>query len=308
MCNIAKENWFNANCDEISFEKAFDRVSHEKLCDILKASGIDGKDIRVIARLYWEQLAVVRTGKGNSKKIKIKRGTRQGCVLSPYLFNLFTEMIFRALDSQWGISIGGRKISNLRYADDTALMANSEIELQRIAERVNDKGKEFGMKINVKKTKTMVVSRNAVVPRMNIVLDGQRVEQVAHFTYLGQKFTENGKCDDEIKSRIEQARVAFNSMRDILCCRKLSLSSRMRILKCYVWSTLLYGVETWTISKMCRSRLEAFEMWTIRRMMPISWTERMRNESALDLTGLRKELVRVFQMRKLRFFGHLMRH
>ena len=98
----------------IDYEKAFDRVNHEKLCEVLKSTGIDGKDIRIIARLHWEQLAVVRTEKGNSKNITIKRGTRQGCVLSPYLFNLFTEMIFRSLDPELGVSIGGRKVSNLR--------------------------------------------------------------------------------------------------------------------------------------------------------------------------------------------------
>ena len=103
----------------------------------------DGKDIRIIANLYWGQVAVVRTKKGNSRN---KRGTRQGCVLSPYLFNLLTEMIFREVDPSWGVSVGGKRLSNLRYADDTALMAESETELQRIVDRVNEVGKEFGMK------------------------------------------------------------------------------------------------------------------------------------------------------------------
>ena len=292
----------------IDYEKAFDRVNHEKLCEILKKTGIDGKDIRIIARLYWEQLAVVRTGKGNTNSIKIKRGTRQGCVLSPYLFNLFTELIFRSLDQEWGTSVGGRKISNLRYADDTALIADSGLELQSIASKVNEVGKEFGMKINIKKTKIMVVSKNKVVPRVDIILDGQTVEQVSSFTYLGQKFTENGKCDEEIKCRIGQARAAFNSLRNVLCCRKLSLTSRSRLLKCYVWSTLLYGVETWTISKTSRRRLEAFEMWCLRRMMRISWTSRISNENVLSKAEVQRELYSVVQKRKLSFFGHIMRH
>ena len=225
------------------------------------------------ATSYWEQLAVVRTEKGNSKNIKIKRGTRQGCVLSPYLFNLFTEMIFRSLDPELGVSIGDRKVSNLRYADDTALTAESGPELQRIATRVNEAEKAFGMKMNVKKTKTMIISKKAVVPRVNIELDGQVLEQVSCFTYLGQTISEDGKCDEEIKRRIGQARSAFNTMRDVLCCRRLPLTSRLRLLKCYVWSTLLYGVETWTESKTSENRLNAFEMWSLRRMMRVSWIE-----------------------------------
>ena len=292
----------------IDYEKAFDRVNHEKLCEVLKSTGIDGKDIRIIARLYWEQLAVVRTEKGNSKNIKIKRGTRQGCVLSPYLFNLFTEMIFRSLDPELGVSIGGRKVSNLRYADDTALTAESGPELQRIATRVNEAGKAFGMKMNVKKTKTMIVSKKAVVPRVNIELDGQVLEQVSCFTYLGQTITEDGKCDEEIKRRIGQARSAFNTMRDVLCCRRLPLSSRLRLLKCYVWSTLLYGVETWILSNTSEKRLNAFEMWSLRRMMRVSWTRRLSNENVLKLAGVKRELFRIVQNRKLCYFGHMMRH
>ena len=91
----------------------------------------------------------------------------------------------------------------------------------------------------MKKTKAMVVSRNTVIPRAKVMMDGHLIEQVSYFTYIGQKFTDNGKCDDEIKCRIGQARAAFNNMRDILCCRKLSLTTRRRILKCYVWSTLM---------------------------------------------------------------------
>ena len=97
-------------------------------------------------------------------------------------------------------------------------------ELQRIATRVNDAGKAFGMKMNVKKTKTMIISKKAIVLRVNIELDGQVLEQVSCFTYLGKTITEDGKWDEEIKRRIGQARSAFNTMRDVLCCRRLPLS------------------------------------------------------------------------------------
>ena len=129
------------------------------------------------------------------------------------------------------------------YADDTALTAESEPELQEIVNRVNQVGKEYGMKMNVKKTKTMVVSRKVDIPQVNINIDGQVIEQVSHFMYLGQLITEDGKCDEEIKRRIGQARLAFNNMKGVLCCRRLSLTCRMRLIKCYVWSTLLYAVD-----------------------------------------------------------------
>ena len=99
---------------------------------------MDGNDVRIIVRLYWEQSAVVRTEQGNSEGNEIRRGMRQGCVLSPYLFNLFTELIFRAIKSEDdGVSVGGRRIRNLRCADNTAITAENENELQILAERVN---------------------------------------------------------------------------------------------------------------------------------------------------------------------------
>ena len=293
----------------IDYEKAFDRVNHDKLIEKLKLAGLDGKDIRIIARLYWEQVAVVRTEKGNSEGIKIRRGTRQGCVLSPYLFNLFTELIFRVIENDDdGVSIGGRRISNLRYADDTGITAESERELQILANRVNEEGKHFGMKMNIKKTKTMVISRKVETPKVNITLDGQPVEQVERFVYLGQLITENGKCDEEIKRRIEIARTAYIKMRNVLTNPKLSTSARLRFIKCYVWSTLLYGVETWTISKTSQQRLEAFEMWALRRMLRISWTRHVTNEEVLRLADTKRSLFQTVKQRKLSFFGHIMRH
>ena len=240
----------------IDYEKALDRVNHDKLIGKLKLAGLDGKDIRIIARMYWEHVAVIQTEKGNSEGIKIRRGTRQGCVLSPYLFNLLTELIFRVIKNyEEGVSIGGRRISNLRYTDDTGITAKSERELQVLANRVNEEGKHFEMKMNIKKTKTMVISQKVETPKVNITLDGQPVEQVERFVYLGQLLTENRKCDEEIRRRIKIARTAFIKMRNVMTNPKLSASARLRFIKCYVWSTLLYGVETWTISKTSQQRL-----------------------------------------------------
>ena len=110
---------------------------------------------------------MVRTEQGNSEGIEI----RIGCVLSPYLFNLFTELLFRVIEKEdEGVSVGGRRISNLRYADDTAITAENENKL--LAERVNEEGKHFGMKMNIKKTKTMVISKKKEIPNVKIELDG----------------------------------------------------------------------------------------------------------------------------------------
>ena len=122
---------------------------------------------------------------------------RQGCILSPKLFNIYTEDIFNN-SNLLGIKIAGKNITNLRYADDTALMAESEEALQRIVDEVKMKSLEKGMKMNTKKTKTMVISRNTSAPQVSIKVDGETLEQVQSFKYLGQTITTDGKTDTEI--------------------------------------------------------------------------------------------------------------
>ena len=120
----------------IDYLKAFDRVHREQLINCLERIGIDGKDIRIMTNLYWHQKAAIKIDRELSPFTKIKRGARQGCVLSPYLFNIYTEFIFREVEELEGISINGKNLNNIRYADDTALIANSEDKLQEIVNEV----------------------------------------------------------------------------------------------------------------------------------------------------------------------------
>ena len=108
----------------IDYSKAFDKVHHEQLIQCLEKIGVDGKDIRVIANLYWHQKAAIKIQSQLSPFTPIQRGVRQGCVLSPYLFDIYTEFIFRESEDLEGVSINGKNINNLRYADDTVLLAN----------------------------------------------------------------------------------------------------------------------------------------------------------------------------------------
>ena len=107
---------------------------------------------------------MVRTEHGITEELQIKKGVRQGCVLSPSSFNLYTEKIFREIEDMEGMNVGGHNINNLRYADDTSLLALEEQKLQNLLTIVNDKGKPYGMEINVKKTKSMVASKKQETP------------------------------------------------------------------------------------------------------------------------------------------------
>ena len=191
------------------------------MIDSLKEIGLDGKDLHIITKLYWDQTAAVRTESGVSNEFEIKKGVRQGCVLSPSLFNLYTEKIFREVEDLNGVTINGININNLRYADDTALLCFCPNDLQMLLNACNEAGKPYGMEMNIKKTKTMVVSKTSPSPRINITLEGSPIQQTNSITYLGSLTTEDGRCEKEVKRRIEIARSAFTKMNEILTSRKM---------------------------------------------------------------------------------------
>jgi hypothetical protein len=146
----------------IDYQKAFDNVKHNKLIKILDNVGVDKGDLRIINNLYWNQRAVIRVDGELSEEVLIKRGVRQGCVLSPLLFNIYSEFIFReALEGiEDGIKINGEYLNNIRYADDTVIFTNDIVELQYIMDRVVKVSERYGLILNTKKTKFMIISKN----------------------------------------------------------------------------------------------------------------------------------------------------
>ena len=134
------------------------------------------------------------------------------------------------------------------------------------------------------------------------------IKQTDKYTYLGQTIiTSNGKCDDEILKRIEIARGALNSMLKTLTARHISMKTKKRIIKAYVWSTLLHGCETWTITTRNMTKLQSFEMWAYRKMVKISWRENKTNEEVLTLADEQLYILPTIKKRKMTYFGHMIR-
>ena len=193
---IKKAREFQKNICFIDSAKALDCVDHNKLWKILKEMGISDHLTCLLRNLYVGQKATVRTGHGTTDWFQIGKGVCQGCILSPCLFNLYAEYILRntGLDeAQGGIKIARRIINNLRYADDTTLMAESE-ELKSLLMQVKEESEKVGLKLNIQKTKIM-----ASGPITSWQIDGETVETVADFIFLGSKITANGDCSHEIK-------------------------------------------------------------------------------------------------------------
>ena len=241
--------------------------------------------------------------------IEILKGVRQGCILSPLLFNLYSESIFQEAVEylEVGIKVNGKPINNIRYADDTVLLAGNEKDLQCLVDRVSSISQSHGLKININKTKFMIISKQNI-ENIRIQVEDQNIERVRRFKYLGCWLNDKWDPDEEIKHRIEIARNTFFKMKTLLCNRDLNLTTRWRATKCYVLSTLLYGVEGWTLKARTMSRLDSFEMWLYRRMLKISWTERITNLEVLERMCKDQELLTTIKRRKAAYFGHIFRN
>lgn len=199
---------------------------------MLKDKHIDTRDTRIIINLYWNQKAVVRIENETTEEIEIKRGVRQGCILSPLLFNLYSEAIFKEALSEdpKGIVVNGKPINNIRYADDTVILAENIEDLQSMVNRTNQISEEYGLKMNLKKTKLLIFSKSRNI-QADLVVDNNRIERIRTYTYLGTRVNDEYDQSQEIRTRIEMARGAFLKMRRILCNRDLSLELRTRILR-----------------------------------------------------------------------------
>jgi len=195
----------------VDLEKAFDDVNWITLFQILRKSGIANSDRRIIKNLYRNETGIVRYG--DSQEIaKIRKGARQGCSLSPSLFNLYVQEAINRVRKliQVEKKIRGENLDMLRFADDIAVLAeNEEEDLQNILIIMNSIFREeYNMKINKLKTKILMCNRNKAA-KPDIKLDDDTLEAVDEYKYLGSTITNDGGCDKEIRYRLQQARCAF---------------------------------------------------------------------------------------------------
>ena len=211
----------------------------------------------LLRNLYAGQEATVRTGHGTTDWFQVGKGVCQGNILSPCLFNLYAEYIMRNTgqdEAQAGIKIAGRNSNNLRYTDDTTLMAESE-ELNSLLMKVKEESEKVGLKLNIQKTKIM-----ASGPITSWEIDGETVETVADFIFLGSKITADD-CSHEIKRCLLLGRKVMTNMDSILKSRDITLSIKVCLVKAMVFPVVMYECQSWTVKKAERRRTDAFELW-----------------------------------------------
>ena len=180
-------------------------------------------------------------------------------------------------------------------------MAESEEELKSLVVKVKEESEKVGLKLNIQKTRIMVSGSIT-----SWEMDGEIVETVSYFIFLGSKITSDGDCSHEIKRRLLLGRKVMTNLDSILKSRDITLPTKVHLVKVMVFPVFMYGRESWTVKKAERQRIDAFQLWCWRRLLRVPWTARRSNQSILEEISPRCSLEGMMLKLKLQYFGHLM--
>ena len=299
----------------MDLEKAYDRIDREGLWAVLRMYGLGGRLLQGVKSFYVNSRSCVRVGSSVSEWFPVQVGLRQGCVMSPWLFNIYMDGVVREVNARVlgrGLSLvneDGREwsLNQLLFADDTALVADSEEKLRRLVTEFGRVCERRKLRVNVGKSKVMKCTRRVDGGGMNVMLNGERLEEVDCFRYLGSKVSVDGSVEVEVKSRINEAGKVLGGMKRVFRCRSLGMNVKRKLYEGVAVPTALYGSETWSMGVAEKRKLNVMEMKCLRSMCGVTRMDRVRNEEVRRRTGVRKELSGRAEQSVLRWFGHMER-
>ena len=294
----------------LDLEKAYDRVDRDAMCNVLRFYGTDGRLLLGVKSLYVGSKACVRVGNEVSEWFPVRVGLRQGCVMSPWLFNLYiyidgvvrevnARVLGRGLklvdgnDNEW-------ELNQLLFADDTVVVADSERKLCQLVTEFGRVCERRKLRVNVGKSKVMMCTRNEDGASQNAMLNGEALEEVDQIKYLGSVIAANGGVEADVRHRVNEGCKVFGAMKGVMKNRGLGMNVKKVLHEKVVVSAVMHGSESWGMKVSEGRKLNVFEMKCLRSMTGVSWLHRVRNEIVRARIGVRRELAARVDMNVLR--------
>lgn len=306
------------NINFIDFKSAFDCIRRDFIWAAFRHYGLPEKYIRVVRAFFDGTMSAVRHDGELSDWFSVVSGTGQGDIQGPPVFNIVINWAAQLAEGQKTVSRGfplspeGDFILDLDYADDMAVLDAAADGLQETTDLLARFAGYAGLRINSKKTKAMAVSRDLTqrpyseAGTVDISVEGDPIEQVSDFTYLGSVISANGSIDRELNTRIGKAHSAFRTLNRIWHNRNIRVNTKVRIYRAAVLTVLLYGCEAWTTTQAQDRRLEAFHQRCLRKILHIRWDQHVTNAAVLERASS-LPLSSFIGGSRLRWFGHVTR-
>ena len=298
----------------IDFKQAYDSVHRDSLWNILREFQLPSHLVSLIKMCYTDTQCKVRIGKISTDPFRIKSGLRQGDIMSPILFNFALEKVYRVTAAaSHGLRIGERSIKMLAYADDVDIIAENKYELSGSAVIWNETAKRAGLQINVEKSKVMVTTRNENTRGAQVgEIGNMDFEKVSEFKYLGSILSDKNEMEAEIKARILSGNRCLHGLRTIMGSRLLTRKTKLRVYNSIIQPVVIYGCETWTLTKAMANKLLVFENTVLRKITgPVydAAEQRWRRRHNAELREITKQpfVTSVVRSQRLRWAGHLAR-
>ena len=290
----------------VDYEKAFDSVDRKTLWKLLRHYGVPTKLVNLIKNSYDGTGCRVIHGGQFTCRFEVKTGVRQGCLLSPFLFLLAIDWIMkmttvqRTSGIQWTL---WTQLEDLDFADDLALLSHSHQQMQDKTTELAAVSLQMGLNIHKGKTKVLRMNAASTDP---VTLEGNALEEVETFTYLGSVINKRGGTDADVRARIGKARVAFLQLKNIWSSRVLSSRTKIRLFNSNVKMVLLYGAETWRITNTTINKVQTFVNNCLRRILQIHWPDTISNSELWEKTQQRP-VEEEIRRRRWAWIGHSLR-
>ena len=288
----------------VDYQKAFDSLDRNTLWKILAFYGVPKKIIDIIKSMYENQnVKVLFKGKLSNSFI-VLTGVRQGCLLSPFLFLLAIDFILRYCNNGNGFPwIADEELDDLDFADDLAVTANTIDKIQEKTNEIKERSEAVGLLINVGKTKTMRINIDDNSP---VKLDGEDIEDVDSFTYLGSILNKEGGTQEDVNNRLKKARTAFGMLTKIWRSTSIRTNTKIKIFNSNVKSVLFYGSESWSLTKKLETKIQVFINNCLRKILKIFWPQVITNIELWNLTN-QLPVQNQIKKRKYGWIGHTLR-
>ena len=298
----------------VDLKSAFDSVDRDALWLLLKSIGLPQKIVDLMEAMYTDTCSAVLSEGVQSDWFSVQSGVRQGCRIAPDLFLSPMDWILERTvhKSCSGTTLGGDVFTDLDFADDVALLADMLDVLLLALDTMSSEAASLGLKVNWNKTKIQQFSHSTAgingtpLCPSTVSVGSEPVEVVDSFIYLGTLVSCSGSSEEEIKRRIAIARNCMYLLEKNIWRSSITLDTKIRLYRVYILPVLLYGCETWSVTKRMEARLDAFDVWCLRKILRIPYTRHVTNREVRTTTGCDAVSLDV-QRRRLQFFGHVVR-